>query len=136
MKFCVSIILSVCICVCHHGNAQRRRDLQFQNLVQRYWRGFLRTPRSNFLKNQFRFFEYFLKNFLSFFVLCKEKSYKIRNLVQRYSRGFLRGTRSNFSKIDLDFLKDFFLGYLNKLFFCFAINFEQILRFFIILILL
>ena len=41
----------------------KQRGLQLRKLVQRYRRGFLRRPRSDFCKNSSRFFRMFLKIF-------------------------------------------------------------------------
>ena len=96
----------------------KQRRLQIWNLVQRFWRRFPRRSRSDFLKNQCRFFRmiwgdiffYFNANhsFISWFFAPLRSAWglQLSNLVQRCTKeGFWEDLKVIFSKIVPDYLQ-------------------------------
>ena len=50
------------VCPFVNQSVLKQRGIQLRNMIQRYWRRFLRRPRSDFFKNRSRFFRMIFKN--------------------------------------------------------------------------
>ena len=53
----------------------KQKSLQFRNLVQGHWRGYLKRPRSDFFKNRPRFKKIFSLIFVQIILLFHDSSH-------------------------------------------------------------